>query len=717
MVDVPALEIDAQAFADVAGGDDATTATAANGRQTPSMQKVQKDQMLFKQAGLWSNPTNVPDFLATYTSPLDNKQYATTPGLTYPFNSTVDPSLDPTNWFLYQGLVPGMDADFGDIIVNKITGGEGDFGEKLSGQKGVIPSLPFDFETADPVNPVLFHFDGSTNPALGLVVGGSNFGGGVAGAAGGHIVMVNRGNDATDSFAVVSGTQYDIDQTIDTLDFQVKRGGVVYGALDASFGEDNQKTVNLGAADGVHGLGDVVPAAIAAYVESSSGRSGVGVKLINNFTTPGGPDALYWAAAPQTLTTAQKEYAAFRVGLGSPTMVDTWRVNLSGKMYSSDSFITEGAIEFSSTKASSASIGYVTAYDNGTDPTIPAVVPGSTFGLEIKGSVNGHLVLHLDDNDNSDTLAIVSNGGAGGSTVNTLAYEMAPNGVSKQLGDILPFVDLGINIGSGGARINEVYSPNPLNVSDETLKEFLNEYMTPAEYKAFYNKSLDVMVKIGKPRWFRWLDSIAKKGSKEKARKFFGWSAQAVERAFVAVGFTKLEAGLFRALCKDDVAVEWEDEEYESIGQLSEEYIEDVDSYEDDGEGNSIKTVIHTSRIKYLTETVPVLNNDGSVAMVPIEIEPPVKAKEAIYVEGVDEDGKKTTVMVSPAVKAKKGVYGEEPETHTRKKIGVVIKTRKKVTKYITRYGLDGNLMNTWYTAMLERKVENHEARIKKLEP
>ena len=121
MVNVPALETDATAFADVAGGDDATIATASNGRQTPSMQKVLKDQMLFKAPILWTVSVNVTDFLQLYESPIDGFAYAPAPGKV-PFISPTDPSLDAVNWSLSPngaGYVNGSGVNFnlagGDI--------------------------------------------------------------------------------------------------------------------------------------------------------------------------------------------------------------------------------------------------------------------------------------------------------------------------------------------------------------------------------------------------------------------------------------------------------------------------------------------------------------------------------------------------------------------------------------------------------------------------
>jgi len=119
---VEQLEIDQKAFADVAGGDDATIAVASNGRETPSMQKVIKDQMLFKAPVLWAGSVLVTDFLQTYESGVDGFIYAPAPGKT-PFTASVDPSTDAVNFYLFQGLSgyvngSGVDLDMsgGDVI-------------------------------------------------------------------------------------------------------------------------------------------------------------------------------------------------------------------------------------------------------------------------------------------------------------------------------------------------------------------------------------------------------------------------------------------------------------------------------------------------------------------------------------------------------------------------------------------------------------------------
>ena len=116
MVDIPALETDAAAFADVVGGDDATIGTASNGRQTPSMLKVIKDQIRWKPPILWSASVSVTDVLQPYESVADGHVYAPAPGVV-PFTAVLDPQADPTNWQLVQGYVNGggTDLDLGGI--------------------------------------------------------------------------------------------------------------------------------------------------------------------------------------------------------------------------------------------------------------------------------------------------------------------------------------------------------------------------------------------------------------------------------------------------------------------------------------------------------------------------------------------------------------------------------------------------------------------------
>lgn len=131
MVNVPALETDATAFADVAGGDDATIATASNGRQTPSMQKVLKDQIRWKAPILWTVSVNVTDILQPYTSPIDGFAYAAAPGKV-PFISATDPSTDAVNWFLVQGYAQGSGADLDLNATGSITDGlNGTFSGKV----------------------------------------------------------------------------------------------------------------------------------------------------------------------------------------------------------------------------------------------------------------------------------------------------------------------------------------------------------------------------------------------------------------------------------------------------------------------------------------------------------------------------------------------------------------------------------------------------------
>lgn len=114
---------------------------------------------------------------------------------------------------------------------------------------------------------------------------------------------------------------------------------------------------------------------------------------------------------------------------------------------------------------------------------------------------------------------------ASGGTNNYAGYFV---GQTLHAGNMIVSTDNSFNLGSGGARLKELFCANgTINTSDEREKKWLGE-MSPAHLRA----ARRVIVETG---FFQWKADVERKGA-DGARRHYGVRAQQVVRIFVEEG-------------------------------------------------------------------------------------------------------------------------------------------------------------------------------------
>jgi len=118
----------------------------------------------------------------------------------------------------------------------------------------------------------------------------------------------------------------------------------------------------------------------------------------------------------------------------------------------------------SSSDNSEVTIGY---FDANANNGIPALITASDFGGLIQGGENGHLVLGIRDNDNTDALDIVSGGGdfMTDSTYDTLVATFKADG-KVGIGHNAPTHTLHVDTSGTGVYIQREVSSNAANLSE-----------------------------------------------------------------------------------------------------------------------------------------------------------------------------------------------------------------------------------------------------------